>query len=81
MGTTILPGVEIGPNAIVGAGSIVTKKVPPDTVYAGNPAKFICTLDEYKEKCLQNQEEYDPEEYRVNKQKVIGDILKNRMKL
>lgn len=46
----ILPGVSIGPNAVVGAGSVVTKDVAPGTVVAGNPARFICTIDQYKEK-------------------------------
>lgn len=45
--TIILPGVEIGPNSIVGAGSVVTKTILPDSVYAGNPAKFICSKEEY----------------------------------
>ncbi len=47
----IMPYVTIGPNSIVGAGSVVTKDVPPNTVYAGNPAKFISTYEEYLEKC------------------------------
>lgn len=38
---TILPGVEIGEKAIVGAGSVVTKDVPPFAVVVGNPAKII----------------------------------------
>lgn len=38
---TILPGVTIGDNAVVGAGSVVTRDVEPDTVVAGNPAKVI----------------------------------------
>lgn len=37
----ILPGVSIGENAVVGAGSIVTKSVKPRTVVAGNPARVI----------------------------------------
>lgn len=41
---TILCGIVIGENAIVGAGSVVTKDVPPNTVVAGNPAKIIKTL-------------------------------------
>jgi len=38
---TILAGVTIGKNAIVGAGSIVTKDVPENTIVAGNPAKIL----------------------------------------
>lgn len=48
--TVILAGVEIGPRTIVGANSVVSKTLPPDTVCAGNPAKVICTLEEYLEK-------------------------------
>ncbi len=48
---TILPHVTIGPNAIVGACSVVTGDIPPNTVAAGNPARVICTLEEYEQKC------------------------------
>lgn len=37
----ILPGVTIGENSVVGAGSLVTKNIPKNTVYAGNPAMFL----------------------------------------
>jgi len=40
-GTTVLANVVIGENAIVGAGSVVTKNVPANTIVAGNPAKFL----------------------------------------
>jgi acetyltransferase-like isoleucine patch superfamily enzyme len=43
---TILCGVTIGKNALIGAGSVVTKDIPADTVYAGNPAKFIRSLNQ-----------------------------------
>jgi maltose O-acetyltransferase len=45
--TTILPGVEIGPRTIVGAGSVVSHSLPPDTVCAGSPASVLCSLEEY----------------------------------
>lgn len=46
----ILPGVTIGEGALVAAGSVVTKSVAPHTVVAGNPARYICTTEEYYEK-------------------------------
>ena len=45
--SVIMNGVTIGPNAIVAAGSIVTKNVPPDSVVGGAPAKYICSMEEY----------------------------------
>ena len=44
--STILPGVTIGKNAIVGAGSVVTKDVPANTIVAGNPAQVIREIGE-----------------------------------
>ncbi len=46
-GAIILPGVTIGPNSVVGAGSVITKDVPPEVVAAGNPAHRLCSLEEY----------------------------------
>lgn len=48
----IMPGVTIGDNALIAAGSVVTKSVPARTVVGGVPAKYICTLDEYKQRNL-----------------------------
>lgn len=45
---TILPGVEVGKHAVIGAGSVVTKDVPDYGVVVGNPAKVIKTLDASK---------------------------------
>ena len=40
-GATILAGITIGESALVGAGSVVTKDVPPNTIVAGNPARVL----------------------------------------
>lgn len=46
----IMPGVTIGDNVLVAAGSIVTKSIPSNVVVAGNPAKYVCSIEEYIEK-------------------------------
>lgn len=46
----IMPGVTIGEGALVAAGAVVTKSVPPHTVVGGNPARVICTTEEYIKK-------------------------------
>jgi maltose O-acetyltransferase len=45
--SVILPGVELGPRTIVGAQSVVSRSLPPDTVCAGSPARVVCSLEEY----------------------------------
>tara|TARA_B100000768_G_scaffold62890_1_gene60934 strand:+ start:11604 stop:12038 length:435 start_codon:yes stop_codon:yes gene_type:complete len=42
----VCKGVTIGENSIIGAGAVVTKDVPPNSVFAGNPAKLVKVLDE-----------------------------------
>lgn len=46
----IMPGVTIGDGALVAAGSVVTKSVPPGMVVGGNPAKILCTTEDYYER-------------------------------
>ena len=45
-GSTILCNVTIGENAMVGAGSVVTKDVPPNTIIAGNPARVLRRIEQ-----------------------------------
>lgn len=46
----IMPGVIIEDNVVIAAGSVVTKSIPGGVVVAGNPARIICTLGEYKKR-------------------------------
>ena len=50
MQTTVLKGVHIGNNVIIGANSLVNKDIPDNCVAAGNPCKVIMGLEEYHEK-------------------------------
>ena len=62
----ILPGIKVGDNAIIGAGAVVTKNVPPDSIVVGNPAKIVSTVNEYISKCEERNVLY----------KVTDDALK-----
>lgn len=46
--STILPGITIGENSLVGAGSVVTRDVPDNSIVAGNPARKIKSIDDLK---------------------------------
>ena len=45
-GAVILPGVTIGDNTVIGAGSIVTKDIPSDVVAAGNPCRVLRKIEQ-----------------------------------
>jgi acetyltransferase-like isoleucine patch superfamily enzyme len=49
-GATILSKIIIGENAIIGAGSVVTKDVPPNSIVAGNPARILRYIDQSVER-------------------------------
>lgn len=51
----ILPGVTIGKNSIIGAGSVVSRSIPAGSVAAGVPARVVCTIEEYAERAANLQ--------------------------
>lgn len=67
----VMAGVTIGEGAIVAAGSIVTKSVEPHTVVGGNPAKYICTVDEF----IHRNEKYNVHTYGKTKDEKKAILL------
>ena len=51
-----MPGVNVGSNCIIGAGAIVTKDIPNNSVAAGVPARVISSINEY---CEKNRDKVD----------------------
>lgn len=72
---TVLRGVTIGDNVIVGAKSLVNKSLPANGVYAGVPAKRICSLEEWEQKFMADMPEFDLDNYKRNKKEEILRIV------
>jgi acetyltransferase-like isoleucine patch superfamily enzyme len=66
-GSIILPGVTIGPNSVVAAGSVVSKDVPPGKIVGGSPAHEIADLESYAERSRAATPTYDADAYRRDK--------------
>ena len=67
--TVICPGVRIGSNVVIGAGSVVTRDIPDWSVAAGNPCRVIRTITEADERLLFRKEEIDDEAWEDIKKK------------
>ena len=74
--TILMPGVEMQDNCILGAGSILTTSMKKGSVFAGIPAKFICTVEEYGDKLLANNVMY-PRELELDRSKLDAYIKQN----
>jgi acetyltransferase-like isoleucine patch superfamily enzyme len=61
---TILPGVTIGNNVVIGSGSVVTKDIPDNVIAAGNPCRVIRSITEEDRKYYFKNREFDVEDYR-----------------
>lgn len=62
--TCILPGVHIGNNVVIGAGSVVTKDIPDNMIAVGNPCRVIREITEDDRKYYYKDREFDVEDYR-----------------
>ena len=60
----IMPGVTIGNNVVIGAGSVVTKDVPDNVIAAGNPCKIIRTITEEDRDFYYRDHRFDVDDYR-----------------
>lgn len=78
--TVILPGVEIGPQAIIGAGSVVTRSIPSQAVAVGNPARVIYSLNDYLEKHRAQQENVPNFPYEEADVRSMNEVAKNYMR-
>lgn len=59
----ILPGVHIGNNVVIGAGSVVTKDIPDDSIAAGNPCRLVRTITDADRKYYFKNRQFDVEDY------------------
>ena len=73
--TILMPGIHIGKRCVIGAGSVVTHDIPDNSVACGVPAKVIMSTYEYAEKALENNIEYDEQEYLSDKKKFLIEHL------
>jgi acetyltransferase-like isoleucine patch superfamily enzyme len=74
--STVMLGAEVGDYSILGYGSILTTSIPSHSVFAGSPAKFICTIEEYGEKRVANKTEY-PRELEADRPALDQHLIKN----
>lgn len=72
--STILPGVTIGDNCIVGACSLVSKSIPDGEVWAGVPAHFISTTEDYASKSKSRSPKHEPIT-KENKRRVLSELF------
>lgn len=78
--STILRGVTIGDNVIVGACTLVNKDLPSGGVYAGVPAKRICSIEEWEEKFMATMPEFDLDNYIKHKKEEVLKITAKQQK-
>ena len=79
MKSIILMGSQIGNNVIIGAGAVVSGNIPDNVVVAGNPAKVVCTLDDYYERQIKRLDSYAKIYYKRTKSYLQRELTENDM--
>ena len=64
--TVIVPGVSIGKNSVIGAGSVVTKDIPENVLAVGNPCRVLRELGEHEREYYYKQDRIDWEELGIS---------------
>lgn len=72
----IMQDVQIGNNCILGANSVLSQSMPDNTVFIGNPAQLLCTIEDYGDIVLKNSPEY-PRELEKDRKKLDAYIKEN----
>lgn len=73
--TMIMPNVTISNNCVIGGGSLVTKDVPEGQVWAGVPAKFICTIEEYHDRMKSHEMDINWKAYWRDKESELKRVF------
>jgi len=72
--SVICPGVHIGNGCVIGAGSVVTKDIPDNTIAAGNPCKVIRSITDSDKEYYFKDRKFDEESWAFIKKKLNNEI-------
>ena len=76
----VLPGTVIGDNVIIGAGAVVAKDIPSNSVVIGNPCRILCTYTELVERTKKQMEQYPVTDligHEIEKTPIKDEILES----
>lgn len=79
-GAIIMPGVIIGKRCVIGAGAIVTRNIPDNSVAVGCPAKVIGSTSDYASRCLKRHREtgYDCQRLSSDKRGYLEELMRQK---
>lgn len=75
MNTIILPGIKIGDDVVVAAGSVLVKSIPSGSIVGGNPAKIIGSFDDYKKRVLETYVSNQEMDFNLDYKSMVNQIV------